>query len=287
MHSRDLRIPATDGYELGATLHRAREPGGTVIVNPATGTPRRFYHPYASFLADRGLTAVTYDYRGVADSLPEGRARGFQARMGDWGRRDFAGVLAWVRATDLPGPRFVVAHSVGFQILGLAPEIEDVRAIVGVAPPHGYWRNYPPADRYLLALLWYVGAPLLTRLLGYFPSSLIGFGEDLPAGVAREWASWCRDPEYLFGGLEEEELERYRAIECPALVLTFSDDRIAPEPSVDALLARFPALEPARREVAPREVGRDEIGHFGFFRERPEDVPLWTETAEWLRERCP
>ena len=59
------------------------------------------------------------------------------------------------------------------------------------------------------AALWmwpvtHFALPGVTRLHGYFPSSRFGFGEDLPKGVAIEWASWCRNPTYLVGALRVE-----------------------------------------------------------------------------------
>ena len=35
---------------------------------------------------------------------------------------------------------------------------------------------------------------------------------DLPAGVALEWASWCRDPDYVVGALSAQtDYARFRA----------------------------------------------------------------------------
>lgn len=286
MHRRDLELRAPDGFPLGATLFSAESPRGVVVVSPATGAPRGFYRAYAAHVRGRGFSVLTYDYRGIGGSRPSGGLRGFQARMRDWGRLDFAGALAWTRQELPPGPRFVVAHSVGFQLLGLTPEVERLDGIVGVAPPSGYWRLYPPAHRYVLALLWYLVGPLLSRLLGYFPSGLIGFGEELPRGVMEEWCAWCRHPDYLFGHVSKETLERYRRLDLPAFVLGFSDDVIAPPASVHSLLDHFPALDVHERWVEPAELGVDRIGHFGFFREGLGE-PLWEATTRWMEARGP
>ena len=96
----------------------------------------------------------------------------------------------------------------------------------------------------------HLGLPAVTKLLGYFPGSRLGFGEDLPAGVATQWASWCRRPRYLVGTLG----------------------------------ALYPNSRWETRTVAPRELGVKSIGHFGFFRERFRDS-LWRETADWLERQ--
>ena len=84
----DITFPATDGYSLAATLfmpHRARR--GTVLINSATGTPRKIYRPFATYLASRGFIALTYDYRGVGGSRPKSLL-GFKASMADWAAKD-------------------------------------------------------------------------------------------------------------------------------------------------------------------------------------------------------
>jgi predicted alpha/beta hydrolase len=117
--------------------------------------------------------------------------------------------------------------------------------------------------------------PLLTRALGYFPMRRFGMGEDLPAGVALEWARWGRSPEYL------GDWSGHAALAAPILSFSFADDPFAPRAAVDALHARYGSRELARRHVAPADVGAARIGHFGFF--RPGVAPgLWRETADWL-----
>lgn len=44
----------------------------------------RYYRRYAEFLADQGLAALTWDYRGVGDSRPENLRRR-RIRWRDWG----------------------------------------------------------------------------------------------------------------------------------------------------------------------------------------------------------
>jgi predicted alpha/beta hydrolase len=122
----------------------------------------------------------------------------------------------------------------------------------------------------------------VTKLLGYFPGSRLGFGEDLPPGVATEWASWCRDPRYLVGALGVD--EAYARFSSPPCAYAISDDAFAPLRAVQALLELYPAAKHELRRVAPRELGVKSIGHFGFFRERFRDS-LWRETADWLERQ--
>src|SRR6516165_2350916 len=74
-----LTLAARDGYALAATFFGAASGGGPVVLlGSATGVPRLFYARFARFLASRGLSTLTLDYRGVGGSAPP-RLRGFRA----------------------------------------------------------------------------------------------------------------------------------------------------------------------------------------------------------------
>ena len=95
---RKLAIAAEDGFVLGASLYHpvAARARGTVILHGATAVPQSYYRHFASFLAERGLRVLTYDYRGVGRSRPA-QLRGFAATMTDWARLDAAAVHRFVR----------------------------------------------------------------------------------------------------------------------------------------------------------------------------------------------
>ena len=141
--SRDLFIAARDGYPLAATLYAPRVAAGgreLVIVNSAMAVPRRFYAPFARFLAAAGLHVLTYDYRGISGSRhePVGKLR---ARLRDWGEKDFAATLAWAESELGDAAPRVVGHSVGGQIVGLAPNNARVERMLLVGAQSGDWRR--------------------------------------------------------------------------------------------------------------------------------------------------
>ena len=83
-------IPALDGHGLASTHFSGPDPDGPVVViNSGTAIPRRFYRHFAAYLCRRGAShAVTYDYRGIGDSWPNGD-RSFHYLMSDWRGRTF------------------------------------------------------------------------------------------------------------------------------------------------------------------------------------------------------
>jgi predicted alpha/beta hydrolase len=273
----ELRLRAQDGYELGATLFEPAAPARrAVLVMPATGVPQTYYGKFAAFLAERGFPALTFDYRGIGRSRPAS-LRGMQARMRDWVLLDAAAASSFLQAKH--GELLVVGHSFGGQVIGLLPNPERLAGALVVGSQSGYWKNWPPLGQVWMWFATHVALPAVSRALGYFPGSRLGFGEDLPAGVAIEWASWCRNPRYVVGALRAE--AAFARFSSPLLAYSISDDAFAPPAAVKALLELYPASRSEIRAVAPRELHAGNIGHFGFFRESFRDT-LWRDAVEWL-----
>jgi predicted alpha/beta hydrolase len=274
----EIELVADDGYRLAATEHRGtEEPRGVVVVQGATAVARRFYVRLADHLAERGFHALTFDYRGVCGSL-HGSIRELDADMMDWARRDAAAARAHGARLAGDRPLFLFSHSFGGQAVAIEPPAEPVSGAVFVGCQEGDIRLWP---RYRIPwFLFGVGVviPLFSRLLGYVPGS-VGFGEDLPGGVASQWARWCRTRGYVFG-VHPELADRAATVAFPILSLSFSDDHYAPPRAVDALLRRFPNAETEHRHHRPADLGVPSIGHFGFFRSNRSE--LWDEPARWM-----
>ena len=71
--TRDERIPADDGRVLAATLFapsggNLRPSAPLTVIAAGAGIPRRYYARFATYLAEQGRLAVTFDYRDIGDS---------------------------------------------------------------------------------------------------------------------------------------------------------------------------------------------------------------------------
>ncbi len=276
-----LTLPARDGYPLAATLHRsAQTSNNVVLVNSGTGIRRSYYHQFASFLAENNFATLTFDYRGIGESRPQ-TLRGFSASMRAWAQQDMAGAAQWCARELRPEKFFLVGHSAGGQLVGLAGINHLVHGLVLVAAQSGYWRHWPPLTRYRYAALWHM-MPLIAGAWGYLPGKL-GIGEDLPRGVACEWAKWCRHPEYLFGFSHAYELQHYQNFSAPLLAYSFWDDGYAPKRAVEALLREYSSTAITHKHLTPSTSPSARIGHFGFFREQFR-ASLWQEVLAWLRQ---
>jgi predicted alpha/beta hydrolase len=276
-----LRISATDGYALGARKYGEQGAGPYVVIGGATAVKQAYYARFAAWLSLRGFTVLTFDYRGVGESRPA-KLRGFDARMRDWGQRDLEGVLHFAQEDAGARPLHYVGHSVGGQLLGLAESAGHVQKAVTVASQSGYWGHWRGASALHKAAVWYGLLPVVGTALGYVPGQL-GLGEDLPKGVALEWARWCRRPDYLFGdGLPATGFERVGA---ELLAFSIEDDDYAPQQAVDWLHGRYVNARVERVHLTPRQRGVKAIGHFGFFRSALQDA-VWPEVASFLWPRA-
>ncbi|HUP93219.1 MAG TPA: alpha/beta fold hydrolase [Solimonas sp.] len=280
MTTQDIPLRCADGYPLQATHYPAAGAArGAVVIASALGVPRQFYAAFARFLAGAGYHAITFDYRGIGGSRG-GPMAGRDMGMQHWGRQDIEAALAWA-AQELHPPRiYLVGHSAGGQLAGLASRSERLNGLVCVAATAPHPGLYPATSRWWLWLLWRVLVPMLSRGRDWFPSRRVGMGPvDVPAGVAREWARWASRPGYMFNPDWEVDIGRYSRLRMPVLSYAFDDDAYASFEAVDALLARYSAAPVERLRVKAGEHGK--LGHFGFFRDKHRDT-LWAGLVEWL-----
>lgn len=272
----DLRFSAADGRVLAATLHLPPAPRGALVVLSALGVPRSYYRRFASWMCDRDVAVLTFDYRGVGDSrsLP---LRRDPATLLDWARLDATAAidLALDRWPDLP--LWGLGHSFGGQAFGLTPRARDLAGAVVVASGSGDLTLYPPALRRRYAFLLGTVLPVATTLTGYVPGRL-GIGEDLPTGVVRQWASWCLTPGYVRAALGLDGTHHHR-LDAPMRFYDFPDDTMAPLRAAAELRSWYTTAKVTHRTVAPAELGLESIGHFGFFRPGPTES-VWTEIRD-------
>jgi predicted alpha/beta hydrolase len=258
----DLMLPARDGVKLAASLFEPETSNGlAVLLNSGTGVPRQFYAAFAAHLASQGFAVLTYDYRGIGQS--ESPA---DATIEQWGAIDQASMIEHLARLRPGAPLGLIGHSYGGQVLGLADNIDGVRAACLVCSQSGHWRHWPRGRRRLRMLaLWWLLIPGLTALTGRFPGSWIGMA-NLPAGIARSWARWGRSPHYVCDARGKPLRPYNDDVGFPVRWLSFADDPIAPLGAVEALRSYYPNAKLERLHLAPGDLGAESIGHFGFFR---------------------
>ena len=288
VEEQSLRICALDGYKLGAILYLARggaAPRRAVVLHGGAGIPAQRYRRFARFLARSGMPVLTYDYRGIGLSRPT-TLRGFRSVIEDWAEYDCSAAVGWLRERFPQAELVGIAHSIGALLFGGAHNAGEQARVILIGAHTGYYGDYHPLHRLPMAALWHGLMPVLTRLIGYFPARRLGLGDDIPAGVALQWASRRSSDLRPVGASPGDErtqriLDRCAALDRPALVIRFSDDAFATAAGMRRLLAYYPRLSPQYVLFTPADSGVRKIGHFGFFSRRAGPA-LWPQLVARL-----
>ena len=236
-------VLAADGHRF--TL-RLAEPAGaraSLVFLPALGVPAAKYDGFAMALAGLGLRVAVPEWRGIASSsLRAGRSR-------DWG-------YAELLATDLPAVRAAVddpgaawgGHSLGGQFAAMSVALDPApcRALALVATGVPDARCYTGRHRWAIAA-FARAIPWVTRLVGHFPGTRLGFAGREAGGLMRDWARTVRTGrygDYVGAGPLDAAMAR-RAV--PVHGIRFEHDWLVTPASLDALVAK---LAPApRRDI--------------------------------------
>lgn len=271
---RTLEIHAIDGEPLAARYFTPQQTArGAALIVPAMGVSQAFYEPFAAWLAEVGLHVLTFDYRGTGLSR-RGPLRGLEADLVSWARLDTTAALRALQERAKGVPLTWIGHSLGAQIVPFMPDHRALAKVITIAAGSGYWRENAPALRRKVWLLWFVMAPALTPLFGYFPGKRLGMVGDLPAGVIRQWRRWCLDPEYAVGAESPEVRDLFASVTTPIAALSFTDDEMMSARGIESLHGFFVGAPRTMHRIEPAKVGMKRIGHFGFFRPTSR-APLW------------
>lgn len=254
----------------------------SIVIAAAMAVTQRFYAPYAQSLAAQGFVVWTFDFRGTGETLRQtGRGmRNAKATLTDWFAQDYDAVICAAKAARPTLPLFAVGHSFGGQSAPLLPTRDKLAGLINIAVGSGAMRHNTPPVRRTAPFLWYLLAPVLCPLFGYFPGARVGVIGDIPTGALFQWRRWCLTPDYILSG-EPGAREAYASARYPVLALTFADDELLLEAGSALLHKAYPAGSVDYRLLAPADVGLSRIGHFGFFKAQAETT-LWPMVSAWI-----
>lgn len=256
-------------------------PGLPVLLCPATGVRQHFYLRFATWLAQQGHDVLVFDYRGIGLSL-HGPLRASKARLQDWGQLDQVAALDWLLHRTACEQVLMLGHSAGGQMIGLLPNHGKVARLVGVSASTGWFSGMRLGFRLKARFGLRLAMPLSILFKGYGVSSVLGLGENLPAGVARQWGQWCAAGGYATNAIRRQpERDFHAQVRTPMTVLHAADDDIATPTTVADLLRTFPAAHKQALSIKPAQHGLKSIGHIDWFRSSHQ--VLWPVIAGALR----
>ncbi len=280
--SEPVVLQCRDGYVLAGQLWTpSAAVRGSVIISSATGVLARYYARYAAFLCEHGYRVLTYDYRGIGGSRPAS-LRGAEIIWRDWGDLDFDAAVRWMRQEDPVGSLIAVGHSIGGFLPGFAAAAVEVDRFLSVGAQYAYWRDYAPGQRLQMFARWHLFMPVVTALCGYFPGRRLGWLEDLPAGVAREWAFRQARLDHSYPVQERDEMiRRFAAVRAPILAVSMSDDEYGTPPAIARGLSYYRNAPREHVRLTPQALGQTRVGHFDLFRDRYRES-FWRATLDWI-----
>lgn len=273
---KDVPVTTPGGHRIQLRVFPAAQSSSVVIVAGAMGVGQHCYEKFARYLSSQGFTAITFDYFGMGASQ-NSHLRDCPVKVTEWGSEDCRAVIDFARQ-HYSGQRLQwIGHSVGGQLLGMTPNVNDLDHAVTVACGSGYWRENSPPTKRIAWFLWYFMAPVSVRMFGYFPGKRLNIVGDLPPNVIRQWRQWCLDPEYAVGKEGRALRDQFAAVKVPISAVAFSDDEMMSRRNVDSLHSFYTHAAVTMHRVNPKEVGESRIGHLGWFREQYE-TSIWQNT---------
>ena len=279
-----MSIQTEKGYTIKGKCfvpNKLSKSSSIILIAPANAVKQRYYEKFASFLCENKFISVTFDYYGFGLSKDK-PVKKIKVHMSDWGYYDIEAMIYWVSQTYPNRAIYIIGHSAGGQLLGLVKDIDKVKAIVMVAAGTGYWKLWKQPQKTFLFFFFYIFMPLITRLFGYYPGRF-GLGENLPKDMAKQWIQWCRSQNYLFDDPNIQSLNYYDTITIPMLALSFTDDtNYGPPRAIESLLSFYPNAKITSKQIDPRDIHVESIGHFTFFKEWFKEN-LWQDVLQWIK----
>ena len=282
VETRAITIETADSHAIAGHWVMPQETTGyCVIIAPATGIKQSFYRFYAQFLAAAGHAVLCFDYRGIGKNRPPS-LRGFEANMSDWAKLDM--VAAGTHARRMFGNHkcILVGHSFGGQFAGHLGEKGLIDAALQVSSGVGATHLLQPASyRWQARFMWWLFAPLTSRLMGYVPMSWLGGGEDLPSGVFMEWRRWCNGR--YFDGFFDKEKPQYFQTDIPILNVHCEGDGVVNAETLELLFQSYRDAKIEQIYVPKHQTGGKPVGHLNYFRKENENI--WADHFDRIAQR--
>ncbi|MGJ8757756.1 alpha/beta hydrolase family protein [Acinetobacter sp. HC8-3S] len=261
-------ISCKDGYQLAAQFYPAEKSTKEfpILICPATGITKNFYHAFAEWLNQQGYNVLSFDFRGIGQSL-HGELKNSTASINDWGQLDIPAAIEALLNRTQSEKVIIIGHSAGGQLLGINPHYHKVAKVLAIAGSTGHIKGLKGKTKYLAPLMFNVIFPISSFIKGYGATQFIGMGENLPKNVAKQWAEFCSKPGYVMNAIGKTIFDDYhQEIQIPITSFWATDDEIATETNVQDLLRLYPNAQTKFIELNPQKHGYKQIGHMAMFK---------------------
>lgn len=274
----NIQIICVDDYQLTGRFYQSQKKDQKsipVLIAPATGITANFYHSFATWLAEQGNDVLSFDFRGIGESL-HGPLKHSKANIVQWGQLDLPAAIEYLLTITHANKVILLGHSAGGQLTGIIPNYDKIAKVVAISSSSGYLKGLRGHTKQLAPIMFKGIFPVARYILGYGPTKMLGMGENLPKDVAKQWGEFCSKPGYVFNAIGKTiptTQDYHRKILQPITVLYSSDDEIATEANIKDLLRLYPNAQTAMFELNPNEFSYKSIGHMLMFKRSHQN--LW------------
>lgn len=267
-------ISCKDGYQLAAQFYPVlnSDKPYPILICPATGITKNFYHVFAQWLNQQGYPVLSFDFRGIGESL-HGALKDSTASINDWGMYDIPAAIEALLNRTQAEKVIIVGHSAGGQLLGIASNYHKVAKVLAIAGSTGHVKGLKGKTKVLAPVMFNIIFPVSSLVKGYGATQFIGMGENLPKNVAKQWAEFCSKPGYVMNAIGKTIFEDYhQQIQCPITSFWATDDEIATHSNVKDLLRLYPNAQTKLIELNPQQLGYKRIGHMLMFKKSHQKI---------------
>ena len=252
------------------------------ICLPAMGVRASFYKLFASELASLAYTVVTADWRGQGYSS---QTASFKTNFGYENYvTDLDDVVEFCQQ-KFPGKRIVlVGHSLGGQMesLYVSRFYQKCNQLVLIAANSVYYKGW---DQKLARRIKMAGTFFypLSKLLGYFPGRIIGFGGREARTTMKDWTHNLKTGSYKLTNSTFDYDQALKEAKPNILCISFDNDNlIAPKQAVINLLNKF--SDKANIEhlhFTADQIGIPNLNHFSWAKQ---PAPIVGIVNEWIKK---
>ncbi|MEL7424724.1 MAG: alpha/beta fold hydrolase [Bacteroidota bacterium] len=253
-----------------------------ILCLPAMGVRASYYHSFAQTLQAQGITTVTADWRGQGTSSLRASRRvdfGYETLV-----EDLHELIGEIRSNLRPTQNLlIVGHSLGGQIASLcsAKYPKDLDSLVLLTACLVYYKGWPGWEGQVVRLAGHLFHPL-SRVVGYFPGNVIGFGGREARTVMYDWCYNLLYGSYRLAKSDFDYEAGLQRAELPVLAISLHGDRYAPQQAVENLRQKF--TQTAVSEHLHIKLGEAHLGknpHFSWVKNPEEILP---EVIKWSKQ---
>jgi predicted alpha/beta hydrolase len=177
----------------------------------------------------------------------------------------------------------IFGHSGGAWLLGFIPPPKKLKSLVFVCMPDGYFNSFSFPHNIRIYLTWKFLIPRSVKKNGILATGKFYSGASLPGKVALDWAAFGMKKNFIEDDSIQPNGNYIKEYTVPTLAFTFADDEVSDSKSTFSMLSKFSNLKKTHRHINPKEIGEENIGHYGFLKPS-QKKKLWIDLLHWFEQ---